>query len=416
MAMGMVYLGHDPFANLPVALKVANHHSLQQSDQRKIYQRLFFNELHTASRLHHPYITHVYDAGIEDGSYYIAMEYVEGDGSLEKYCRPDNRLPTETIAEIIFQCAEALDYAHLKGVIHRDIKPENILRQHTGKVKLVDFGIALLVDPSLSDTQLMETMGSPLYMSPEQLLEESLTHQTDLFSLGVVMYELLAGRHPFATNSLASLTYKVIHEEPPPIREFHPNLPQPLEKIIQRMLAKDLTQRYRSAMDLAADLSMSFGNMHLPRNGMETEQRVSLLKQLTFFCEFPDAEIWELLRWAEWQNYPDGEIIIREGEEDDAFFIITSGTVIVCKNEKELIVLKKGDFFGEISYLIKYKRTATIKAQKNVSVLVLNAETIERTSESCQIRFQKEFIRTLINRLVNTTELLARSGFKRSDS
>ncbi len=126
-AMGMVYLGHDPFANLPVALKVANHHSLQQSDQRKIYQRLFFNELHTASRLHHPYITHVYDAGIEDGSYYIAMEYVGGDGSLEKYRRPDNRLPTETIAEIIFQCAEGPGSA-LPGCHGPCRGPQHVLR------------------------------------------------------------------------------------------------------------------------------------------------------------------------------------------------------------------------------------------------------------------------------------------------
>ncbi len=414
-AMSVIYLGHDPFAAKPVALKVSNHLSQPSPEQREIYQRLFFNELRTASLLRHPHIVQVYDAGIDGNTYYIAMEYVEGESSLEKFCTRDKRLPLDTVAEVIFECAEALEYAHHKGVIHRDIKPKNILIGRDGKAKLADFGIALLTDPAVVDTQLMRTMGSPLYMSPEQLSEKPVTNQTDLFSLGVVMYELLAGVHPFTADSLASLTYKLIHAEPPPIGELRPDLPSFMESILKRAMAKDPAMRYRSALDFAADLSMSFSDICSPRPGMETEQRVKLLKQLAFFREFPDAEIWELLRWAQWLDYGDGETIIQEGEEDDSFFIITTGKVIVRKDKQDLVVLDEGDFFGEIGYLSRCKRTATIVANGPVSVLVLNAETIDRASEGCQIEFQKVFIRTLIERLINTTELLARSGFQRND-
>ncbi len=414
--MSTVYLGRDPFADRLVALKVSHGFSFADDVQRTLYEHVFFNELRVASLLHHPYIVEVYDAGIEAGSYYIAMEHVAGGGSLQSHCSPGHLLALETIAEIIFRCAEALDYAHRKGVVHRDIKPANILVGGGMRVKLADFGASLLAPSPLEDTQPMGLMGSPLYMSPEQLRDEPLTQQTDLFSLGVVMYELIAGRHPFAADSLGKLANRILHEGPPPIWRFRPEVPAFLEHILERALARDCAQRYRTALDLAADLSMAFACIESPQDGLETESRVDLLKRLSFFQEFPTAEVWELLRWAKWHDYPDGELIIEEGTQGDAFFIIISGQVQVRKEGQIITSLKQGDFFGEIGYLAKGEHAASIIADGPVSALSLNAAIVDRASEGCQITFQRVFISTLIERLINTTHLLAKAGFRRSET
>src|SRR3990170_5234633 len=200
-SMGVVYQGYDPFTDSLVAVKVARSEALKNPEAGARYRKMFFNEAHTAGKLKHPNIVEILDAGVDGQSCYIVMELVEYGKTLKQYCTPDNLLPYDQVVQIIFKCAKALDYAHREGVVHRDIKPSNILVTEDKDVKIGDFSIAHLHKQDHTETRPEGMMGSPKYMSPEQLTEEYVTNRSDLFSLGVVMYELLTGRHPFPAEN-----------------------------------------------------------------------------------------------------------------------------------------------------------------------------------------------------------------------
>lgn len=403
-AMGIVYLGYDPFIDRPVAIKVAFIESLNDPDSGARYRRMFFNEAHTAGLLTHPNIISIYDAGVDADTCYIVMEYVDGGKTLKDYCRPENLLPVDRVVEIIFKCAKALDYAHRQGVIHRDIKPSNILFTPDQDVKIGDFSIAHISKADSTETQPLGMIGSPRYMSPEQLREDIIGTQTDLFSLGVIMYELLTGKHPFNANSFSRLVSKILNEDPPRIREIRSDLPDALDVIVSKLLHKDLNERYRMGLELASDLSRVFESLEGPEEEVSEQERFNSVKQLDFFTGFPDAEIWEILRASNWQDYAANEQIIVEGDVDDCFYIIVTGSVAVKKNDQTIRILEKGDCFGEMGYLTKTKRTATIVANEDTSLLKVNSTVISQVSLNCQVRFLKVFLRTLIYRLSATTE------------
>ena len=245
--MGVVYLGHDPFTGRDVALKVALPESLQDARGGARYRKLFFNEAKVAGKLRHANIVGVYDAGVEDEICYIVMELISGGRTLFDHCQPDSLLPIEDVVRIIFKSARALDYAHRQGVIHRDVKPRNILLTVEGEVKLSDFSIALRTHGDATDTQVHGYIGSPLYMSPEQVKDDDITNQTDIFSLGVVMYELLTGRHPFAADNLPAIAHRITQKKHTPLAELRSDAPQILARILDRALCKQAGQRYKMA-------------------------------------------------------------------------------------------------------------------------------------------------------------------------
>ncbi|MDX1519138.1 MAG: serine/threonine-protein kinase, partial [Gammaproteobacteria bacterium] len=318
--------------------------------------------------------------------------------------RPESLLPIDKVVEIIFKCAKALDYAHREGVVHRDIKPSNLLFTKDQDVKIGDFSIAHITKQDSTETQVMGMMGSPRYMSPEQLREETVGNQTDLFSLGVVMYELLTGKHPFSADNFSRLVNKILNEEPAPIRNFRPDIPKVLEEIVNRSLSKDVADRYQMGLEIASELSKGFDALEGPEEDINEEERFHMIKELGFFQGFPDAEIWEIIRASSWQDYDVNENIIVEGELDDCFYIIVSGCVAVKKNDKTIRVLRQGDCFGEMGYLAKTKRTASIYADERTALLKINSTVISQVSLNCQVRFLKVFLRTLIYRLSATTE------------
>jgi serine/threonine protein kinase len=402
-----VYQAYDPFKDQFVALKVPRLKTGQTSSS---YEQMFFNETNMASHLHHPNIIEMYDAGVDGDIHYIALEYIAGGASLEKFCREDNLLPLELIGEVLFKCAEALDYAHRKGVIHRDIKPHNILLQDERDVKISDFGLALLMDPDLVNTQDTLPMGSPKYMSPEVLNDEGSTQKSDIFSLGVVMYEALTGHHPFPADTMPALSQQIMNHEPVDIASYRPSLPPSLNAVVRKAMQKRPENRYRSALDFAADLSVCFHESNLSMNGHASESRAELLKQLSFFKDFGDAEIWELLRWSEWQIAKDDELILAEGEYGDTVYLIVQGNVDILKNQKYITTLGQGELFGEIAWLTKRRRSASVRASGDCTLLRLNVDQIKRTSTKCQIQFQRIFISMLIERLIKTTEQLAENG------
>jgi serine/threonine protein kinase len=408
-SMGIVYLGHDPYIDRPVAIKVAMADALRDEEMGERYRRMFFNEAHTAGKLTHPNIINIFDAGVDNEICYIIMEYIKGGDTLKSYTKVDNLLSIEKVVEIIFKCAKALDYAHREGVVHRDIKPSNILITDTKDVKIGDFSIAHINKADDTETKPVGMMGSPKYMSPEQLTEDYVTNRSDLFSLGVVMYELLTGKHPSPADNFSRLVNMILNEEPAPMRDFRADIPDSLEEIVRKTLHKDVDKRYQMGLEIATDLNKAFEMLEGPKEDISVHEKFNSVKKLDFFKGFPDAEIWEIIRASTWQDYTTGENIIIEGDLDDCFYIIASGKVVVMKNDKIIRNLERGDCFGEMGYLAKTKRTASIIADENSSLLKLNSTVISQVSLNCQVRFLKVFLRTLIHRLSMTTEIISQN-------
>ena len=247
--LGTVYLGHDPFIGRDVAIKIANQDSVPGDEDAARYRKLFFNEAKVAGMLRHPNIVTVYDAGMEGDLWYIVMEYVPGGRTLQYYCHKSRLLPVGEVVRIMFKCAKALDFAHKKGIVHRDIKPQNVLLTKAYEAKIGDFGVALMTQLDVTATQLEGVVGSPSYMSPELLKGEAVGNQTDLFSLGVIAYELLSGALPFGGENLAQIIGNVIEETHTPISKHRAEVPGVLGHILDRCLHKDLTARYKTCLD-----------------------------------------------------------------------------------------------------------------------------------------------------------------------
>ncbi len=409
-SMGIIYLGHDPFIDRAVAIKVAFPENLNNLESGERYKRMFFNEAFTAGQLTHPNIINIYDAGVDGETCYIVMEYVAGGATLKPYCKPESLLPLEKVVEIIFKCAKALDYAHRQGVIHRDIKPGNILLTEDQDVKLGDFGIAHMTRFDATGTLPMGMVGSPMYMSPEQVSEDYITHQTDLFSLGVIMYELLTGKHPFIADNFSRLVMRILNEAPVPLSTVRSDVPTSLEAIMYKALHKDKAERYNMGNDLASDLSKAFSQLSQPERNISEQEKFDRVKALDFFRGFPDPEIWEIVRASSWQEYMRGDAIIAEGDLDDSFFIIVRGRAKVSKSGRALTSLLPGDCFGEMGYLARTKRTATVRAKEECAIMKINSSVISQVSLNCQVRFLKVFLRTLIERLTVTNEKVMHEG------
>jgi serine/threonine-protein kinase len=250
-AMGTVYRGHDPQIDREVALKTISLHMLGGEDEKEFRER-FFREARAAGKLSHPGIVTIHDAGEDEATRtpYLVMEFVAGM-TLE-VLGESGALPREKALELTKQIAEALDYAHARGIVHRDIKPANIIVDAEGRAKITDFGIAKLATSKFTQTGMV--LGTPAFMSPEQLTAQPVDGRSDIFSLGTIFYWLLTGKRPFGGDTLAALSYSVVHAEPPPVTQVAPGLPADIEHVVKRALAKDPAQRYATGKEFANDL------------------------------------------------------------------------------------------------------------------------------------------------------------------
>ena len=394
---GTVYLSHDAYYGRDVAIKVYNNDGGDDEEKARMARKMFLSEAHLVGMLQHPNILPIYDAGEENGCCYVVMEHVHGARTLAAYCRADNLLRVDDAVEIMFKCAKALHYAHSRGVIHRDIKPSNIMLTQDSDVRIIDFGIALVSDLEIS--RIEGIAGSPSYMSPEQVQSEELSNRSDLYSLGAVMYELLTGARPFRAGNLQKLLHQIIYATPPPIHILRKEVPEELENVVATALAKDPAKRYKSGLDFAAELTRVHQKLREHNAKIDRQEQFGVLRRLKFFHEFSHSEIWEVLRASHWQDYANGEEIVKEGEMDDRFYVIVSGSCSVERHGKRLGALETGDCFGETSYVPGAKRTATIRANGNVTVLKVSSTLLEQVSASCQLRFNRVFLRTMITRL-----------------
>jgi CHASE2 domain-containing sensor protein len=251
-AMGVVYLGKDPKISRVVAIKTMALSQEFDEDELVEVKERFFREAETAGRLNHPYIVTIYDAGEEHDLAYIAMEFLKGK-DLAPFTKADNLLPLPKVLDIVVKTAEALDYAHSQNVVHRDIKPANIMYElDSQSVKVTDFGIARITDSSKTKTGMV--LGTPSYMSPEQLSGKKVDGRSDLFSLGVMLYQMSTGQLPFTGDSMATLMFKIANEPHASVTTINVTLPSRLSDIIDRMLEKDADKRYTRGNEIAADL------------------------------------------------------------------------------------------------------------------------------------------------------------------
>lgn len=251
-AMGMVYKGSDPAIDRLVALKTIRLDQIVDSDESKELRERLQREAKAAGKLSHPNIVTIYDVGEEGSVQYIAMEYLEGS-TLEELMVSGIDWDYKTLSNVLIQACDALDYAHEHGIVHRDVKPANIMIMSGNRVKVMDFGIARL-DASASMTQTGTALGTPNYISPEQLKGQPVDRRSDIFSVGVVFYELLTGEKPFKGETLSALIYSILHTNPPMPSEVNLDVPRIFDKIIAKALVKDPDLRFQTARDLAAIL------------------------------------------------------------------------------------------------------------------------------------------------------------------
>ena len=407
-ASSTVYLGHDPFARRDVAVKVATPEVLGDPRKGKLYSHLFLNEASLVGKLNHPHIVQIYDAVVAEKLCYIVMEYVAG-GTLDKHAHPGQLLPVERVVELIFKCTRALEYAHRLGLTHRDIKPANILLSGESDIKISDFGAAIAT--GAHDRTQVSAIGSPAYMSPEQVHELPLDHRTDIYSLGVVMFQLLTGRLPFEADNPFNLVYQIIHDEAPLPSSLRPGLPAVLDTIVGKAMTRDRDRRYQTWEAFAHDLALAVRNRQLETSREEfvDTEKFDILRALPFFADFSDVEIWEVVRFSDWQRLPSGRTIMRDGEPGDFFGFLADGRLKVSKGGKTLNVLKEGECFGEMAVISKQDRLrgADVSSIGPASIVTVRGEALEQASEACRMHFYQAFVQVLAGRLALANRRLA---------
>jgi hypothetical protein len=409
-ATSRVFLARDPFAERDVAIKVLQFARNADLETERMVHKAFVAEASLAGKLNHPHIVDIYDAVVDPDRSYLVMEYVPG-GTLDAHATPASVLPLVKVVEIIFKCIRALEYAFQHGVIHRDIKPGNILLSQEGETKVSDFGASFQQRLDEKTTQL-KGVGSPAYMAPEQLRMEKLTHQADIYSLGVTMFRLLTGRMPYEAGSHVALTYAILNTRPPRPSAFRPDLPPLLDEIVMKAIAKDPAERYRAWLEFGRDVTRAFMMLRTEMTGSmpaSDSEKFGKLRDMVFFKDFGEVDLWEVVRVATWQTVEAGTVLMRENEQHDSFYVMVDGEAEVSLLGKPISVLKPGSCFGEILYFADAveRRTTTVTARTRMTAMQIKAGALRVASAACQVGFNKAFMRVLVERLAQANRQLA---------
>ena len=413
-ATAVVYLAESDDYPEPVALKHVRFDD-KVKDEAKWNRRvikLLKAERVVSGRLNHPNIIRIFDASIEPEQAYVVMEYFPGE-SLERYCSFERLLPVHRTIGIVFKCCMALDHAYRQGIIHRDIKPANILVDDHDNVKITDFGLALNINKKMdTDSTFIMGVGSPAYMSPEQIKGYPLNQKTDLFSLGVVLFHMLTGRLPFRAKNPAQLIYKIINTEPPLVSQINSELPEQLDQVIRKALEKDLYSRYKNGADFAKDLSAVRYKILDDSAGTEDTSRYSILRKMPFFTEFEDVEIWEFLRISRWRRIDSNTLVMREGDADQRFGLIIDGRVELSVDGHRVDEVASGEVFGELAYLDQQEHRHMYTAVTTVATtyLELNPAALSLATDECQDAFRTRLVTVVARRLGAAYRELSKSG------
>jgi serine/threonine protein kinase len=377
-------------------------------------ERFYAAEAALVGRLNHPNVVQIFDAVPDPISPYLVMEHVPGS-TLRPFCRADQLLPLELIVEIGFKCAMALGYVYRQGLIHRDVKPANLLAVLNNgtitDVKISDFGSVLNLD---SEVTQIYRVGSLAYMSPEQLDGGVLDCRADMYSLGGVLYHLIAGRPPFDAQVQSAMMQQIYHVQPGPLAALRSGVSDGLDAVIQRALAKEPAQRYANWDEFAQALSGLITGQQVPRGhlqGVLDSERFNLLRTLDFFSNFGDVELWEVVHRAKWQRFHFGHALYRKGEEGSNFHILAQGEVEVFRDGKKVAQLGAGTSIGEMAYLAPspdLKRHSTdVIVTESATTISFTPDTLVQVSPNCRHLFDEAFIKVLVRRLHVAHEALA---------
>lgn len=406
-ASGTVYLAFDTFLGKDVALKVLDADLLNSPDFDRSQTAQFMNEASLAGKLSHPHIAAILEASVTENSGYIAIEYVPG-GDLSQYTKPGQLYSPEDAIQIAFKSCGALDYAFRQGIVHRDIKPANILVVSGTNIKVADFGAAYLYRDS--GTQIAN-IGSPYYMSPEQVSRLPLDHHSDMFSLGVVLYQLFTGQRPFEAASLDELIGKIISQTPRAPSSHRPELGGDIDRIILQMLAKEPQQRYPLWADLALDIAR-IGRLSFYQSSIHDSEKFEALKAVKLLSALDDAELWELVQIGRWSLVPPRTTIVREGEPGRSMYLLGSGRAKVTKQGRLLNLLDEGECVGEMSYIKDggIARQATVESMTDVLLAEFEKDAVEKVSLRCRYQFSQALLHSLVERLAMADSRLAQTG------
>jgi serine/threonine protein kinase len=413
-ATAEVFLCHDDFKGIDVAIKRVRPNVNGDAMDGRYSERFFAAEAALVGRLNHPNVVQIFDAVPDPVAPYLVMEYVPGT-TLRPFCRADQLLALELVVEIGFKCAMALGYVYRQGLIHRDVKPANLLAVLTNgsitDVKISDFGSVLNLS---ADTTQIYRVGSLAYMSPEQLDGGALDSRADMYSLGAVLYHLIAGRPPFDAQVQSAMMHQIYHVQPAALGKLRDGVSPELNAMIQRALAKDPADRYANWEAFAQALSGLITNQKVPRGqlqGVLDSERFNLLRSLDFFASFGDVELWEVVHRAKWQRFQFGHALYRKGEEGNSFHILAQGGVEVFRDGKKVAQLGSGTSIGEMAYLApnpELKRHSTdVIVTEPATTISFTPETLVQVSPGCKHLFDEAFIRVLVRRLHVAHEALA---------
>jgi len=403
-ANAVVYLAYDNYLQKEVALKLTHLSQFEDDENGSRNRRMWLNETRLAGKLQHPFIVHIIESGNSDEFDYLVMEYVEG-GTLRQFSTVDNLLPLDRLIDILYKVCNALDYANMMGVLHRDIKPSNILIDKSNSVKISDFGSAFLLN---SDLTQIDTVGTLPFMAPEHFRQSRPTIQSDIYAVGVMAYQLLTGTLPFNANSKDALIYQKLHGEAIPIEKRRHDIPQSLRFAVHRAMHPDIDHRYRSWKEFCNDLAATIPQVAQPDDSRFNSALFGIVRDLAFFSNFSDVEVWETVGLSRWlQNNPD-EDVVQEGEISSSFYIIINGEVEVTKCGVVLSNLGTGECFGEIAYLdeARHVRLATVTAKTHVNLVEINGEALLQASDRLQACFAKAFLNLMVIRLAAANRLM----------
>lgn len=401
-ATGAVYEGYDDFKKQVVAIKVA-HASVFDQDETSIKSRkAWLNEVQLAGSLQHPYIVTVFDAGAGDSFAYIVMECLDG-GTLKQFVSVEQRLALEETMEIIFKCATALEFAHHHGVIHRDIKPSNIQYLSSGAVKIGDFGSAFAAKREA--TQVLD-VGTIAYTAPE-IFQNIILPQADIYSLGVVLYELLTGQRMLQGDSNASLLYQAIYGERPDVGEVRPDLPEKVRVLVNRMIAPKLENRFSNWSEVLEILErVSFNlNSETHENTRDSDQ-FRLLRRTSVLSEFDDAELWSLLGVSKWKEVQKGQVVCREGAIANSLYLLAKGQAKIMQNGKVIGWMQEGSIFGEVAFaeLAASTRSATVVAESTATIVKWSMPKLLKAWDNVQLKLYRMLFRLAVEKLRNADE------------
>jgi len=384
---GVVHLALDSVLNREVAVKLSPIGEAHASSGKLPgAQRAYQTEIIAAGKLAHPNIVTVFDAGQHDGLNYLVMEAVEGE-SLKEYGKGKSPLPIYRSLEIIVECCKALDYSHKQGILHRDIKPANIMLADDGSAKLLDFGIAIGLTGEDGLNKQGPTLGTPNYMSPEQILGKTLTPASDFYSLATVLFELLTSRQLFKAQKVKQLFNIVVHKDAPLLHEVKSDLPHDLSKVVSRALAKNPRQRFQNGKALAAALTPFIERFRIIEQRPPAQQRfIRQLKQVRAFEK--------------------GETLIASGSVDRNLLILSRGAVKVSENGDLLRLCSEGECVGELGFIHGAAETKDVVALSEVNALEVSADSLNDLPPKVHLHYYRHISDVLVERVADEGKLM----------